>query len=314
MFSFYPHFEYSLAAIQLILSMTGMGATLTRTEFRAILRRPQTIAGVMVVQYVVLPALATVVAYLTGVSPGIALGMVLINSVPSGAFTNVFTYLGHGNVTLSIVMTCASTAICFVTTPLAIDWFSAAELPNDFHIPFSTTVFPVVAFLLVPMIVGMWIARYFPRRKHQIAKWAVRASLVPLAVIVVGSLGSGRIDLTEYGWRVPIDLGAFVYATVVLTRRIAMLIGYNWSDAFTIGIEVSVRNGNLAIALVASLFPATSHNDAIGREVFFVTLFSAGAMIVWGLLSAVLRRILLANEQRRAVTPTNYAEIVNNLE
>jgi len=27
-----------------------MGATLTRTEFRAILRRPQTIAGVMVVQ------------------------------------------------------------------------------------------------------------------------------------------------------------------------------------------------------------------------------------------------------------------------
>jgi len=89
--------------------------------------------------------------------------MVLINSVPSGAFTNVFTYLGHGNVTLSIVITCASTAICCVMTPLAIDWFSAAELPNDFHIPFSTTVFPVVAFLLVPMIVGMWIARLLPK-------------------------------------------------------------------------------------------------------------------------------------------------------
>ena len=93
-----------------------------------------------------------------------------------------------------------------------------------------------------------------------------------------------------------------------------MLIGYNWSDAFTIGIEVSVRNGNLAIALVASLFPATSHNDAIGRGVFFVTLFSAGAMIVLGLLSAAQRRILLAYEQRRSVTPTSYAEIVNNLE
>src|SRR5215218_4034427 len=57
MFSLYPQFEYSLAAIQLILSMIGMGATLTRTEFQAILRRPQTIAGVMVVQYVVLPAI-----------------------------------------------------------------------------------------------------------------------------------------------------------------------------------------------------------------------------------------------------------------
>jgi bile acid:Na+ symporter, BASS family len=314
MFSLYPQFEYSLAAIQLILSMIGMGATLTRTEFRAILRRPQTIAGVMVVQYIVLPALATGVAHLMGVSPGIALGMVLINSVPSGSFTNVFTYLGHGNVTLSIVMTCASTAICFVATPLAIDLFSAAELPDDFHIPFSKTVFPVVAFLLVPMIVGMWIARYFPRGKHQFAKWAVRASLVPLALLIVGSLGSGRIDVTEYGWGVPIVVGAFVYATLVLTRLIAKLIGYNRSDAFTIGIEVCVRNGNLAIALVASLFPATSHNDAIGRGVFFVTLFSAGAMIVLGLLSAVLRRIFLAYEQRRTATPINNAEIVNNLE
>jgi BASS family bile acid:Na+ symporter len=299
MFSLYPQFEYSLAAVQLILSMIGMGATLTRTEFQAILRRPQTIAGVMVVQYVVLPALATGVAHLMGVPPGIALGMVLINSVPSGSFTNVFTYLGHGNVTLSIVMTCASTAICFVTTPLAIDWFSAAELPESFHIPFSATVFPVVAFLLLPMFVGMWIARYFPRRKHQIAIWAVRASLIPLALLIVGSLGSGRIDLTEYGWRVPIVLGAFVYATVALTRQIAKLIGYNRSDAFTIGIEVCVRNGNLAIALVASLFPATSHNDAIGRGVFFVTLFSAGAMVVFGLLSAMQRRIFLAYERRR---------------
>jgi BASS family bile acid:Na+ symporter len=314
MFSLYAQFEYSLAASQLILSMIGMGATLTRTEFRAILRTPQTVAGVMVVQYVVLPALATGVAHLMGVHPGIALGMVLINSVPSGSFTNVFTYLGRGNVTLSIVMTCASTAVCFVATPLAVDWFSAAELPDDFHIPFSKTVFPVVAFLLVPMLIGMGIARCFPRHKHQIAKWAVRASLLPLALIIVGSLGSGRIDLTEYGWDVPIVLAAFVYATFVLTRRIAKLIGYNWSDAFTIGIEVCVRNGNLAIALVASLFPATAHNDAIGRGVFFVTLFSAGAMIVLGLLSAVQRRILLAYEQRHAATPTNNAEIVNSPE
>jgi BASS family bile acid:Na+ symporter len=300
MFSFYPHVEYPLAATQLILAMAGMGATLTRTEFRAILRRPQTIAGVLVAQYAVVPAIAAVVAHLAGVPAGIALGMVLINSVPSGSFTNVFTYLGHGNVTLSIMMTCASTAICFVATPLAIDWLTAVELPADFHVPFSKTVFPVAAFLLTPMIVGMWIARLLPKHRHKFAKWAVRASLAPLALIVVGSLGSGRIDLTEYGWRVPILLGAFVYVSIMLTRRIAILIGYNWSDSFTIGVEVAVRNGNLAIALVASLFPATSPSDPIGRGVFFVTLFTAGAMTMFGLLSAAQRRILLALKERRA--------------
>jgi BASS family bile acid:Na+ symporter len=299
MFSLYPQFEYLLAATQLILSMAGMGATLTLDEFRAIVRRPQPIGIVLVIQYAGLPAIAALTAHLAGLPPGIALGMVLINSVASGAFTNVFTYLGSGNVTLSIVMTCASTAICFITTPLAIDWLTAAELPEEFHIPFSKTVYPVVTFLLIPMAGGMLVARYFAKWKHHFAKWSVRASLVPLAIIVVGSLGSGRIDLTEYGWGVPVLLVLFVYATIVLTRRLAMLIGFNWSDAFTMGIEVGVRNGNLAIALVASLFPATSQDDPIGRGVFFVTLFSAGAMMAIGLLSVGQRRILLAREDRR---------------
>ena len=40
-----------------------------------------------------------------------------------------------------------------------------------------------------------------------------------------------------------------------------MLIGYNWSDAFTMGIEVALRNGNLAIALAATLFPASRPDD-----------------------------------------------------
>jgi predicted Na+-dependent transporter len=128
----------------------------------------------------------------------------------------------------------------------------------------------------------------------------VKASLVPLAMIIVGSLASGRIDVSEYGWRIPILLFGFVYATLFLTRRLVVLLGYNWIDAFTIGIEVAVRNGNLAIALVASLFPATVTNDPVGRGVFFTTLFYAGSMMVVGLISVVRRRVELAWEQRAA--------------
>jgi BASS family bile acid:Na+ symporter len=301
MFALYPQYEYLLAATQLILSMAGMGATLTLAEFQAILQRPYPIVFVSVLQYLLVPALAAVLAHVFSVPTGVALGMVLINAVPSGSFTNVFTYLGRGNVTLSIVMTCASTAMCFVTTPLAIDWLTAAELPDDFHIPFSKTVYPVAVYLLLPMAVGMGIARLIPKWKHEFASWAVRASLVPLALIVIGSLGSGRIDVTEYGWRIPIMIVLLVYATIVLTRRLALLFAYNRTDTFTIGIEVGVRNGNLAIALVASLFPAASHNDSIGRGVFFVTLFTAGAMMVIGLLFVAQRRILLAREDAKSL-------------
>jgi bile acid:Na+ symporter, BASS family len=300
MFEIYPQIEYPLAATQLILSMAGMGATLTLAQFQAILRRPQPVGLVLVIQYIAIPALAAVTARLAAVPPEIALGLVLINAVPSGSLTNVMTYLGHGNVTLSIIMTCASTALCFVATPLVIDVFTAADLPENFRIPVDETLYPVVMFLLLPLVAGMLVARFWKKGKHQFAKWAVRASLVPLAMIVVGALGSGRIDVTEYGLGIPVMLILFIYATLVVTRRLAMLLGFSWSDAFTMGIEVALRNGNLAIALVASLFPASEKDDPIGRGVFFVTLFYAGASLVLAMISVVWRRVQLKWQERAA--------------
>jgi BASS family bile acid:Na+ symporter len=303
MFSFYPQFEYFLAATQLILAMAGMGATLTLHQFRAILLRPYPVVVVLTLQYVLFPTAAAIVARLAGLPPGIAVGLVLINATPSGSFTNVFTFLGRGHITLSIVMTCASTAVCLFATPLALDWLTAAELPDDFHIPLDKTVYPVVLYLVLPLLAGALMARFWPHHKDGFANWMVRASLIPLAMIVVGSLASGRIDVTEYGLGIPLLMFAFAYVSLFLTRRIALLCGYHWVDAFTMGIEVAVRNGNLAIALVASLFPATASNDPVGRGVFFAVLFYAGAMMVIGLISIARRRVELyiADCQRMTV-------------
>ncbi len=155
-FELYAQFEYPLAAAQLILAMSGMGATLTKVQFQAIVQRPQPVGLVLVLQYLLFPLLAAVVARLANLPPGIALGLVLMNAVPSGSLTNVFTYLGHGNVTLSIVMTCASTAVSFVATPLVIDLLTATELPDGFHIPLDLTLYPVILFLLLPLLAVRW--------------------------------------------------------------------------------------------------------------------------------------------------------------
>jgi BASS family bile acid:Na+ symporter len=300
MFSLYPQLEYPLAATQLVLAMSGMGATLTAAQFRAVLVRPQPIALVLILQYVVFPVLAAVTARVANLPPEVAFGLVLMNAVPSGSFTNVFTYLGHGHVTLSIVLTFASTLVSFIATALVIDLLTAAELPANFRIPIEETLYPVFFFLVLPLIAGMLIARFWQKRKHEFAKWAVRASLVPLAMIIIGSLGSGRIDVTEYGLGIPAIIVVFVYASIIIPRRLALLFGYDWADAFTIGIEVAVRNGNLAIALVASLFPATEKDDPLGRGVFFVTLFYAGASIVLAIISVIWRRLQLKWHARAA--------------
>ena len=120
MFSFTDDVAYWTAATQLVLAMAGMGATLTLEQFREIARRPHPIGLVLFLQYVIFPGLAALCGWMYSWPPGVAIGLVLMNAVPSGSMTNVYTYLGLGNVTLSIVMTCASTALCFVATPLAL--------------------------------------------------------------------------------------------------------------------------------------------------------------------------------------------------
>jgi BASS family bile acid:Na+ symporter len=296
MFTFTDDVAYWTAATQLTLAMAGMGATLTLEQFREIARRPHPIAVVLFLQYVLLTGVAALCGWAYSWPAGVAIGLVLMNSVPSGALTNVFTYLGLGNVTLSIVMTCASTAVCFVATPLALEWFASAELPEGFTMPVNETLVPIVWFLLCPVSAGALVAYYLPEWKRTFSKWMVRASMLPLTIYIVGSLTSGRIDVMEHGLRVPALLCVFITVTLIFTNELCKRIGFDRTDSFTIAIEAGMRNGNLAFALIETFFPERNPtNDGVR----FVALFWAGATMVIAGVAVIERRWKLARRANK---------------
>jgi predicted Na+-dependent transporter len=127
----------------------------------------------------------------------------------------------------------------------------------------------------------------------------VRISLVPLTLLIVGALSSGKVNISEYGWRFPVIVVAFIYGSLLFTRRLAMALGFDWADGFTMGIEAAVRNGKLGIALAAGLFPVGS-NDPIARQVLFVALFYSGATMIVALISVVRRLMIMKREERQA--------------
>ena len=131
----YADYEYFVAATQLVFMMTGMGATLTLAEFRDIARRPLPVVSVFLLQYVACPLLAIGFAQWFNLSPGIALGLLIVATMPSGALSNIFTYFGKGNVPLSISATCASTVGCLVLTPIVLRIAQPAGLPPTFQMP-----------------------------------------------------------------------------------------------------------------------------------------------------------------------------------
>ena len=92
MADFYVKHEYWFAAIQLILAMLGMGATLTGKDFRDVVLEPLAISVGTAVQLVVVPLTAFVFLRLLGVQGGLAVGIALIAAIPGGTVSNIFTF------------------------------------------------------------------------------------------------------------------------------------------------------------------------------------------------------------------------------
>jgi len=271
---------------QLILAMLGMGATLTMQEFIDVLKDPRGLSLGLALQLIFVPALALLFIYGFSLSPGWAVGLLLIAVVPGGAFSNLLTYIGKGNAALSVSLTTASNILCVFTIPLLLDLVVADFMPADFEVPTERIVKEIIGYLLVPLVVGMVILRARPDLAGPIAQWSIRGSLVLLATIVVSSLGSGRIKVAEYGWGPPLRLILFGILLSRLSTLLCRLFGRYDDDTTAIAIEVVVRNIAVALLLVHFFFPG----HPAQAHVLYSCLFYAGAAFFIGLPIALDNR------------------------
>src|SRR5688500_3596604 len=99
------------------MAMMGMGATLRVQDFALIARDPTGLLIGLGVQLIWVPALAT--AFIAGfdLSPGWAVGLLMVAAAPGGAQSNLLTYLARGSTALSIALTTVSSFLCIVTIP-----------------------------------------------------------------------------------------------------------------------------------------------------------------------------------------------------
>lgn len=297
MFNYYPAHEHHFAQAQLICFMLAMGATLAVSDFVAVARRPRSFLAAVLVQILVLPWLAVLIDTAGRLHEGVAVGLVLVAAMPGGALSKLFSLLGRGNAALSISLTAFSTLACLVTVPVLMQLLVARYIEPDFAMPVGPVLLDLALCLLLPLVVGMVIGRTWPRRRHAIARWSVRVGLVVVVLMIAGSLGSGRIRPGAYGWGAPIAIIVFCIAG----QQTAMLPFYlfRWprTDRMAVGIEVTMRNMNLALLLKARLFP----DGPVADGVLFVVLFYAAVAMVAGLPLALNHRRLSRREGAAAI-------------
>jgi BASS family bile acid:Na+ symporter len=291
MVDFYLQNEYWFAAVQLALAMFGMGATLTVRDFREVMLEPKAVSIGMLVQLLAVPLLAWAFIASADISTGVLIGIALIAAIPGGTTSNIFTYLTGGNAPLSISITALTTLACLLTTPLILNLLVSNYMPADFSMPAQQIATEIGIYLLLPLILGMLVYQFAPDRAPLLSKWAVRASLFTIVLIVAGSTASGRLDFSAFQTSDLLVFGLFIALLSATGALVAKLTGLNLPDVTAIEMEVVVRNINLGLLINASLFPAASSADSgIGNLVLFTLLLYGGLQLALGTVLIVLRK------------------------
>lgn len=279
-FANFGQYERALSATMVTFSMLGMGATLTVRDFANTLAAWRGLAVGLIAQLILVPIWAGLTMYAISLFPegfgglsmagaiGIATGIALMAAMPGGSLSNLLTFIGNGNVALSVSLTAITTLICLFATPIVLAALVNVQVPGNFSIDKLQIMLDIGLFLIVPLLVGM-IIRRMTHSKQQIlfTKVMVRASLAMLALIIIGSLGAGRLQFGPYGWLGPAIVAVFGVGALFLTRLCAYACGMAERDSLAIVIEVVVKNGLLALLVVTSMFPHEMLSAGEGRGV-----------------------------------------------
>ena len=238
--------------------MLTMGLTLTTDDFRILARRPADILIGACAQFLIMPCVAWLLVRVFHLEPALALGILLVGCCPGGVSSNIMSYLCHGDVAFSVGMTCASTLLAPVMTPLLMQLVAGEIIEIDAVGMFLN----ILIVTIIPVGIGCFL-NYSYSKKPQ---FPTVQSLMPglsvtcLACIVGGVISTVHDSLVARG----LLLFAWTFGVVLCHNSLGYLLGwtagrlagFNTAKKRTISIEVGMQNAGLATVLAGTFFAA----------------------------------------------------------
>ena len=240
------------------LIMLTMGLTLTTQDFKIVAQRPMDIFVGAVAQFLIMPGVAYLLVNVWHLEPALALGILLVGCCPGGVSSNIMSYLCHGDVAFSVGMTCASTVLAPVMTPLLMQLTAGAIIEIDTVGMFLN----ILIVTILPITIGCILNYYYSKRESfkTLQTLMPGTSVILLACIVGGVISTVHDPLVERG----LILFIWTFAVVFCHNSLGYLLGwlsgrlagFNIAKKRTISIEVGMQNAGLATVLAGTFFAA----------------------------------------------------------
>ena len=228
--------------------MLGMGLTLTVSDFTRIVKRPVSVLLGIALQFSIMPLAGYGVAQLYQLDTPLAVGLILVACCPGGTASNVISYIARADVALSVSMTAVSTICAVAATPLLTSYLVGSRV----HVDPLTLVIKTAIVVLLPVVAGVIIRRYFPSAAKRILPFSPPIAVLFIVLIVAAIVAGMQEKILESG--------VLIITAVATVHVLGALLGYlvsrvlirNDKTARTTAIEVGMQNGGLGISLAQS--------------------------------------------------------------
>ena len=234
--------------------MFTMGLTLKAKDFQRILRDPRPILVGVLLQFILMPLLAVVLAKMFGLSNQLAAGLVLVGCCAGGTASNVISFLARADLALSISMTMCSTLVGVVATPLLTGFYLSTTVDVDT----MGMLVSIVQIVLIPVLTGVMLNHLFPAFIRPLTPQLPTLSILIILTIIAIVVALNSDSLLE--------IGALTLVAVVLHNLggmcggfyLSRILGFDTRQSHTIAIEVGMQNSGLGVALALEFFSATA--------------------------------------------------------
>jgi BASS family bile acid:Na+ symporter len=273
--------------VALGIIMFGLGLSLTVADFARVGKHPKAVIIALVCQLVLLPAICFGLVLLFALPPVLAIGMMLLAASPGGTTANLYSHLFRGDVALNITLTAINSVIAVFTLPLitnlAIAYFSPGDDELGIQLAKAVEVFAIV---LIPVALGMAVRRLWPRFADAMDKPVRIASMVILAVVIVGALIANRDLFFAHVGELAAITVLFCAISLTIGFLVPRLFRVERRQAVASSFEIGIHNATLAIVIAVTVLE--SEQMQLPGAVYGVLMFFVA--LLFGLLVARIGR------------------------
>lgn len=268
--------------IALGIIMLGLGLSLTLDDFKRVTKYPKAMTIALVSQMVLLPIVCFGIAIVSGLSPVLCVGLVLLAASPGGPTANLYSHLSKGDVALNITLTAVNSVLTLFTLPfivnLAMEYFMGAG--QYIPLPFAK-VMEVFVVVLVPVAIGMVIKSKAPKFAEKMNKPVKIISAILLIIIIVSVTMREKQVLIDHAAQLGVPVLVFNILSLAVGYYVPLVFKVEKKQAVAIGMEIGIHNGTLAIYIALNVLNNSTMSipPAIYSLLMFFTAAAFGFLV-----------------------------------